>query len=74
MGVQQVEARRRAPVPEQARLDVLWSQRLAEQRVAEEIDLADREVVRRAPIRVDQLKVVSGERRHPAVSVAQAPA
>jgi hypothetical protein len=39
-------------MPEQARLDVLRPERLAEQRVVEEVDLADREVVRRPPVGV----------------------
>ena len=47
--VDEVQARRRAPVPEQPRLDVLGAQRLAQQRVLAQVDLRDREVVRRVP-------------------------
>ena len=54
---------RRAPVPEQPRLDVLGPQRFAQQRVVEQIDLADREVVRGAPVGVDAVEEISS-RRH----------
>jgi hypothetical protein len=37
---------------QQARLDVLQPQRLAQQRVREQVDLPDREVVRGAPVGV----------------------
>jgi hypothetical protein len=49
MGVDEVEARGRAPVAEQPRLDVLERQRLAQQRVVEQVDLPDGQIVRRAP-------------------------
>ena len=55
--VDQVQPRGGPPVPEQARLDVLGSQRLAQQRVVEQVDLADGEVVRRAPVGVDQREI-----------------
>jgi hypothetical protein len=38
--VDEVEARRRAPVAEEARLDVILGQRDLEQRIVEEVDLA----------------------------------
>jgi hypothetical protein len=60
--VEQVQARGRAEVAEQPRLDVLGPQRLSEKRVVEEVDLADREVVRGAPVRVDALQLVGRER------------
>ena len=60
--VDQVEARRRAPVAEQARLDVLGQERLPEQRVVEQVDLADREVVGGAPVGVDQPELIRRER------------
>jgi len=50
--VQQVQTGTGAPVPEEPRLDVLHGQRLAQQRVAPEVDLPDSEVVRRPPVRV----------------------
>src|SRR3712207_6892547 len=37
-----VQARRRAPVAQEPRLDVLAQKRLAQQRVVEQVDLADR--------------------------------
>ena len=58
----QVQAGRRAEVPEQPRLDVLGAQRLAEQRVVEQVDLPDRQVVRRAPVGVDEPELVCVER------------
>jgi hypothetical protein len=51
--VEEVQARRGAPVPEQARLHVLARERLAQQRVVEQVDLPDGEVVRGAPERVE---------------------
>jgi hypothetical protein len=48
-------------VTEQARLDVLERERLGEQRVVEELDLPDREIVRRAPIRVDAVDLLLGK-------------
>jgi hypothetical protein len=54
MGVDQVEPGRRPEVAEEPWLDVLWSERLAEQRVVEQVDLADREIVGRAPPRVQE--------------------
>ena len=55
--VDEVQAGRRAEVPEQARLDVARLERLAEQRVVEQVDLADGEVVRGPPVRVEQLEL-----------------
>ena len=49
---------RRAPVAEQPRLDVLRLERLAQQRVVEQVDLADRQVVGRAPVGVDPAELV----------------
>src|SRR5262249_53305576 len=63
--VDEAQAGGSAPVPEEARLDVLRAQRLPEQRVVPQIDLPDRQVVRRAPVRVDPLELALGERsRH----------
>ena len=56
--VQQVQPGRRPPVPEQPRLDVLGQQGLAQQRVVQQVDLPDGQVVRGAPVRVDQLQVL----------------
>ena len=59
--VDEVQARRRSPMPEQARLHMLERERLLEQRVVEQIDLPDREVVRRAPVGVEQAQFVDSE-------------
>ena len=50
--VDEVQPGRRAPVPEQPRLDVLDLQRLAQQRIVEQVDLSDRQVVGGAPVGV----------------------
>jgi len=42
---------------EKTRLDVFDLDRLFEQRVVEQVDLADRQVVRRAPPRIDQTEL-----------------
>ena len=66
----QVQARRGAPVPEQPRLDVLGPQRLGQQRVGQQVDLAHREVVGRPPVAVERPGLGLGQRtscrrRHP---------
>ena len=53
MGVNEVQAGRGAPVPQQPGLDVLEAQRLGQQRVVVEINLPNREIIRRAPVGVD---------------------
>ena len=50
VGVDEVQAGRGAPVAEQARLDVLGPQRLAQQRVVLQVDLGDGQVVGRLPV------------------------
>jgi hypothetical protein len=54
--VHEVQARRGAPVAEQPRLDVLKGQRLAQERVVQQVDLADRQVVRGPPVGVDEVQ------------------
>ena len=49
MHVEHVQARRSSPVAKQSRLDVLALQRLAQQRVIEQIDLPDGKIVGSAP-------------------------
>src|SRR4029450_7421254 len=63
MNVDEVEARRCPPVPEQPGLDVFLGERLSQERVDVEVDLPDREIVRRTPVRVDLLELVGGEGR-----------
>jgi hypothetical protein len=60
--VDEVEAGRGAPVAEQPRLDVLLAQRLAQQRVVEQVDLSDGQVIGGTPVGVDQVKVATGKR------------
>ena len=50
MHVDEVEAGCRSPMPKQARLDVLQLQRLSQERVVIQIDLASREIVGGAPV------------------------
>src|SRR5262249_43815022 len=59
--VHEVQAWRRPRVAEQAGLDVLRTERLTEQWVVEQVDLADREVVGRAPVSVHAAQVVRGQ-------------
>ena len=54
MDVDEVQTGRGAPVAQEPRLDVLLGQRLLEQGVVVEINLADRQVVGGAPVRVHQ--------------------
>ena len=60
--VDEVEAGRRAPVAEQARLDVLELQGTLQERVVEQVDLAGRQEVRRAPVGVDEAQLRRFER------------
>ena len=60
--VDEVLARRRPPVPQQPRLDVLELQRLAQQGVVVEIDLADRQVIGGAPVGVHLAELFRRER------------
>jgi hypothetical protein len=61
--VEQVQARRRTPVPQQPWLDVLVPEGLVQQRVAEQVDLTDRQVVRRPPVAIDAVQLVGCEHR-----------
>ena len=51
----------RTPMAEQPLLDVLRTQRFAQQRIVLEIDHPDRQVVARAPVRVEQVKFLCGQ-------------
>ena len=62
VGIDEVQAGRGAPVAEKARLDVLGLQRLVEQRVVEQVDLADRQIIGRAPPGVDPPQFFLAER------------
>ena len=56
MDVNEVLPWRRSPMPDHQRFDMGQRERLAQQRIRVEIDLADREVVRGAPVGVEQLQ------------------
>src|SRR5664280_1443760 len=58
MGVDEVQPGRRAPMAEPACLDVLELQWLAQQRVGLQVDLPYREVVGRAPVRVEPVHLL----------------
>src|SRR5437763_9314161 len=55
VGVDEIQARRGAPVTEQPRLDVLRPQRSAEQRIVQQVDLPNRQVVGCAPPAIERL-------------------
>ncbi|PQM46103.1 hypothetical protein C1Y40_03724 [Mycobacterium talmoniae] len=59
--VEQVEPRGGAPMAQQPRLDVLGGQRFGQQRVVQQVDLPDGQVVGGAPIGVDEVELVAGE-------------
>ena len=61
MDVHEVQAGRRAPMPQQTRLDVFRRQRLLEQRIVVEINLSDRQVVRSPPVCVHGVQLFGGE-------------
>jgi hypothetical protein len=46
---------------------VLGHERFPQKWIIEQVDLADRQVVRRAPVRIDDLQLVGGERRRGSV-------
>ena len=50
MDIEEIQAGRRAPMPQQSWLDMLALERLSKKRIGEELNLADGEVVRRAPV------------------------
>ena len=54
VGVDEVEAWRGAPVPQKTWLDVLLLERLAQQGIIEQVDLADGEIVGGPPVGVDE--------------------
>jgi hypothetical protein len=45
-------------MPQQAGLDMFGLQWFAQQRVVQQVDLPDRQVIRRSPIRVDQFQLL----------------
>jgi hypothetical protein len=61
MNIQHIQAWRRAPMPEQSRLDVLAFQRLLQERIIKQVDLADGEVIGGAPVGVHLPQFFGGE-------------
>ncbi len=61
MRVDEIEPGRRAPMAEQPRLDVGAAERPLEQGIVAQVDLPDREIIRRAPIGVERCDLVAGE-------------
>src|SRR6185503_16883299 len=47
---------------QEPRLHMVGTQRLAQKRVVEQVDLTDREVIRGSPVRVDATQLVIGQR------------
>ncbi len=68
VGVDEVQAGNGPEMAEQSGLDVLRLQRLAQQRVVEQIDLPDGQVVRGAPVGVDLRELLLVERLCPRLS------
>ena len=62
MDVEEVLARRGSPVAEQARLDVLELQRLLQERIVHQVDLADGQVVGGPPVGVHLAQLLGGQR------------
>ena len=60
--VEEVQPRRGAPVAQEPRLDVFVPQRLFQQRIVVQIDLADRQIVGGPPVGVHFSQKVGGER------------
>ena len=61
MRVDEIDARRRSPVTQQPRLDVLERERLAQQRIVEQVDLAGGQVIGRSPPGMDTLQLGGGQ-------------
>src|SRR5215475_1919690 len=53
VNVDEIQARRRSPMTEKPRLDVVLCERFFEQRIVIQVDLADREVVGGPPVRIN---------------------
>ena len=63
VGVDEIESGGGAPMPQQSRFDVVGGQRLGEQRIIQQVDLPDRQVIGGTPVLVDEGEFVVGERR-----------
>ena len=58
MNVDEVQSGRRAPMAEEASLRVLERERLAQERIVEQVNLPDGKIVRRTPVRVHAAQLV----------------
>ena len=58
VGVDEVQAGRGAPMPQQPRLDVFELEGLGQQRIFVEVDLADGQVIGSTPVGVDLAEVL----------------
>src|SRR5207249_6554580 len=67
MDVDEVQSGRRPPMAEQPWLDMLALERLFEQRIIIEINLANRQIVRRSPIGIHPLEQAPTESFHPSL-------
>src|SRR5262249_35529636 len=63
MSVYEVQAWCCSPVTQESGLDVLLAQRLLQERIVVEIDLADRQVVCGPPVRIELVQLIATERR-----------
>ena len=61
MHVDEVQSRRGSPVTQKPGLDVLRAERLSQEWVVEEVDLAHRQVVRRPPPPVETVQLILTE-------------
>src|SRR5579864_4549808 len=62
MRVNEVEPGRGSPVPQQARLDVLDVKGLRQQRIGVQVNLSDRQIIRRSPMGVNLAELLGGKR------------
>ncbi len=60
--VNEVQPRRCSPLTQQTRLDVLSTKWFTQERVGEQVDLSDGQIVRGSPVGVDQVQII--EHRH----------
>ena len=58
MSVQKIQSRRRAPMTDQSVFDVVAVQRLAQERILQQVDLADTQVVARSPPPIDRVDFI----------------
>ena len=62
MHVHEIQPLRRSPMAEESWLYVIQGERLTQQRIREKINLADGEIVRCAPVCIELMQRVIGER------------